>query len=74
MSAEELPSSAEEVAAQRWTRSRVARALFADPGRGADLSPVSVRGLVAGPLLACLVGAVVVWESQIRTWLAALTG
>ena len=74
MSGEEVPSSAEELAAQRWTRSRVARALLADPGRGTELSPVSARGLATGPLLAGLVGALVVWEPEIRAWLAALTG
>ncbi len=74
MNGGEVPSSADEVSAQRWTRVRVARALLADPERGVELSPVSTRGWVAGPLVAVVVAAVLGWEPQIRAWLVSLTG
>ncbi|MFC6153858.1 hypothetical protein [Nocardioides yefusunii] len=64
-------SSSDLVAASRWVRAQVVSTLFASPDAGVDATPLSRSGWIAGPLLALVVVAVVLWGDAGLDWMRA---
>lgn len=67
-------TSADLLAAHRWTRDRVLEALLCAPGAGEDSSPSARNGLVLGPVVALVVAVVAVWGADVQVWVQARLG
>lgn len=65
-------TSADRLAAHRWTRHRVSEAVLGVEGAAEDRTPLDRRGVVLGPVIAAGVAAWVVWGPAVRAWAEAL--